>query len=93
MRNGMIRVLNFLMLSVVPLASGCNGGGGGGGSASVGGLFSASSDGSTFGPGGNVGGGLGSGGELASIHHPEPTTMLLVGGGIMALAYFRNRSS
>ena len=86
----MVRTLNFLMISVLPLLSGCNSGGGGGGGSSVGGLFSASSGSLTLGPGPG-GGGPGGGGELASIHNPEPTTMLLVGGGMMAIAYFRNR--
>ena len=91
-----VRTLNFLMVTALPLLSGCNGGGGGGG-AVVGGLFGASSDGgSTLGGlsdgGAGVGGAVG-GASLASIHNPEPTTMLLVGGGMMAIAYFRNRQN
>ena len=90
------RLLNFLLLSVIlPLFSGCNGGGGSAGSTSmVGSLFGASSSGgstlaSSSGPVGTDGGGA----ALASIHNPEPTTMLLVGGGVMAMAYLRKRKS
>ena len=74
------RTMNFIMLSVMlPFVSGCNGGGG---SASSGGsLFGASSGGAALGGGG--------GAELASIHQPEPMTMVLVGGGMMAMAYMR----
>ena len=101
MKMTMFRLMNFLMLSIIlPFASGCNGGGGGG-SSLVGSLFSASSDGSTLGGGPGSVGGLGgidggggvTGASLASIHNPEPTTMLLVGGGMMAMAYFRNRNN
>ena len=32
-----------------------------------------------------------SGAELAAIHNPEPATMLLLGGGVMAMTYFKSR--
>ena len=87
----MMRTLNFLMISVLPLLSGCNEGGSGAGS--VGSLFGASSDVLTLGSGPTGAPGPGGGSDLASIHQPEPTTMLLVGGGMMAIAYFRNRQN
>ena len=92
-----LRSMNFVILSVMlPFASGCNGGGSGGGTASLGSLFGASSGGATLTGGGPGGAGAGAGvgaDALATIHQPEPTTMLLVGGGMMAMAYFRNRNS
>lgn len=45
----------------------------------------------------SLGGDLtGSGGDstgvnLAQVHQPEPSTMLLIGSGVMALRYFRKR--
>ena len=84
MKPILFRSLNFVLLSVMlPLISGCIGGGGD--ASLLGSLFGASSDGSTFVVSG------GDGAQLASVHHPEPMTMLLVGGGTMTMAYLRNK--
>lgn len=34
-----------------------------------------------------------SGAGLAGVHTPEPASMLLVGGGMMAIAYFKSRTN
>jgi len=40
------------------------------------------------------GSGLGAGGAgLATLHQPEPATMLLMGGGLMAMSYFKSKTS
>lgn len=31
--------------------------------------------------------------ELASLHQPEPASMLLLGGGLAAMTYFRSRGN
>lgn len=83
--------MNFLILSVLlPVVYGCNGGSGGG-SASLGSLFAGGSpSGSST---GSTSGSVGSGGgdALASIQNPEPATMMLIGGGVAAMAYLRSR--
>ena len=83
------RSLNFLMLSLMlPVASGCTGGGGS--ASALGSLFGASSSGSTLSLSGGELAGSGAA-SLAAIHQPEPATMLLVGGGMIAMGYFRNQ--
>ena len=86
----MARIMNFALLSLLPILAGCNGGGGGGSSA--GGISGLSS----------LGGGLTNiptpdslaavtgGDALATLHNPEPATMLLLGGGIAAMAIVRS---
>ena len=83
----LVRFFNFVMFTVMlPFMSVCTGGGSGSASL-LGSLFGASSGGSA------LGSGLGGGTTLASIHHPEPTTFVLVGSGIMTMAYLRNRKT
>jgi len=36
---------------------------------------------------------IASGESIATIHNPEPASMLLLGGGMAAIAYFRNKKS
>jgi hypothetical protein len=80
--NFVIRLGNLILLSAIPILHGC--GGGGGGSASVGSLFSPASTTLASLPGG------GSGSEIVN---PEPATMLLMGGGMLALGYLRRHST
>jgi len=90
------KLLSLLLL--LPLY-GCNGGGGGGGIAGlVGSLLSGGSAGGTGGGTGGEGGLLTLnsippvGGEnVATLTNPEPASMLLIGGGMMAMAYMKNR--
>jgi len=83
----------LLWIAVLPFVTGC---GGGGGLAFLG-------LGSLFGLGG-AGGSLflgGSGGSLALLgsssgsipvlHNPEPTSMLLLGSGLAAMAFYKSR--
>ena len=39
------------------------------------------------------GGGSDGGVGLAAIHNPEPTSMLLIGGGMAAMAYLRKKNT
>jgi hypothetical protein len=77
---------NLTLLALVPLLTGC----GGGGAALLGSLFSSVAS----------GGGAGSGfspfgftSTIASVHNPEPASLLLMGGGMTALAYFRKKKA
>ena len=87
---------NLLWLAtVLPFVYGCNSGGGGG---SVSGFFGDSGSGSIGSLSSGVGGGAGeiiiqggSASELAVIHNPEPASMLLLSGGLMAMAYYKNK--
>lgn len=86
--------INLLALAaVLPFVQGCGAGVGG-----IGALTSF-----LFGEGGSIGSflplgiaavtGGGGGAELAALHNPEPATMLLVGGGMATMAYFRSRKN
>ncbi len=90
------RIISFAILSVLlPFVYGCGGGGGGalgflGGGG--GGFFGSS----FFGGGGSAaaagGSFVGSAGPAFSvITNPEPATMLLLGGGLAAMAAFKKR--
>lgn len=82
----MLRAHNLVLLSVIPLLYGCQGGGGS--SASLGSLL------------GDIPGGGGDStvvasvttDSLATVHQPEPATLLLIGSGIVALSYMKSRA-
>ena len=89
----LLRAQNLLMFSVIlPFVYGCNGGGGGSGTPSLGNVFTEPE---------NLTAPLASLASvaqtspdtLAQIHNPEPATMLLLGGGILAMRYMKNRKS
>ncbi len=79
------RILNFLhywsILLVLPLLGGCKGGG----------LFSGGDGGGSSFAALSGGGGDGGGASFATIHSPEPASMLLMGAGMMAVAYYKKR--
>ena len=86
-----LKQINLLILAAAfPFIQGCGAGGG-----------IASLTSFLFGGGGGIGSflplgiaaatGGGGGTELAALHSPEPATMLLVGGGMATMAYFRSR--
>ena len=88
----------FLFSAILPFVYGCLGGGGGSGSASSGISSNPTTPSSTdlfltlpqntdilnatlpF-----------TGETLAKIHNPEPTTLLLLGSGMLMLGYFRKK--
>ena len=83
MRTLYARMANFAILSVLlPFVYGCQGGGGalgflGGSGGGSGGSF--------------VGGGDIGGGGITTIVQPEPTTMLLLGSGMAAMAAYKRK--
>ena len=79
-KNDCIRLVNFVVLSILPFIYGCVPGSG-----SLGSLFGSG------GGGGNIASVAGDSGTIATFHNPEPTSMLLMGGGMMAMAYYKNR--
>ena len=83
------KINNFLLFSLLlPVVYGCNSGGGGGEAAPLGGLFmdepATTATGTLLADGG--------GETLAQIHNPEPATLMLIGGGMMAMGYMRSRA-
>jgi len=79
-------------LALLPVLTGC-GGGGGLALLGLGSLFSGGSSITTF-----LGGSefttlalLESGGGIPTLHNPEPTTMLLFGTGMAAMAYLKRK--
>jgi len=87
------KYLKFFGLAVaLPFIYGCGSGSssligflfGGGGGAGIGDIALLGSGGGT---------GLGGGAGLAGLHSPEPASMLLVGGGIMAMTYFKSKTN
>ena len=82
MRTNIARVINFAILSIVlPCVYGCIPG-------------AAAFLGNSGGAGAASGGTLlasGGGAAIATIHNPEPATMLLMGAGMMAMAYYKKQ--
>lgn len=88
-----IRFINFIILSIIlPVVYGCNGTSSTlTGDSNAGGAISGLA-GSLGGDGGGVGAG-GEGSAMATIHNPEPATMFLLGSGLIAINYYKNRNS
>jgi len=84
MKNEILMKILRLITSISPLVLliGCSGGGGSGAFGSGGeSLFSSVSGGSSVVEGGSV--------AIALVHHPEPSSLLLLGSGLASLAMFR----
>lgn len=76
-----------ILTGVLPLLYGCGGGGSG---ALLAFLFGSAGIGGGTALLGGGGSGVGGGGtSLATLHSPEPASMLLIGGGLMAMSYVK----
>jgi len=85
--NSVAKASNIFMFAVIlPFVYGCNGGGGGG-TASVGSLFGGESASVA------VLTDTSSGGGIATLHNPEPATMVLLGSGMLMMGYLRSRKT
>ena len=94
----------FILAAVLPFVYGCLGGDGGSGS-QLGGFVGQNLGGGEGITGGGVSSGISgfsdpgvsaaalslSSGSLGTITNPEPASMLLIGGGIAAMAYYRRK--
>ena len=81
-----VKWINYLTMAILlPFVYGCQAGGG-----LLGGLFGGEVIG-----GGGISGITGNsaitGATIAALHNPEPATMLLMGGGVMAMAFYKSR--
>lgn len=95
-REQMISLSVLVVASgITLLTAGCGGGGGGGifgffggGSDSGAGDFVTTLDGGTS---GSSGGTTSLASDIATVHHPEPASLALFGGGLAGLAGWRRR--
>ena len=92
-----LKQINLLILAAAfPFIQGCGAGGAGIG-ALTSFLFGGGSSGFTSGISGflplGIAAATGGGTELAALHNPEPASMFLVGGGMVAMAYFKSRKN
>jgi hypothetical protein len=96
MKRTFIKCLKLVVLAAAfPFVYGC---GPGAGVSSLTGFLFGSGGGLSGGEiallgggGASAGGALAGGAGLATLHQPEPATMLLLGGGLMAAAYVRSK--
>ncbi len=97
MKRTLARFINFSILSVVlPFVYGCQTGGGGGLASALGvsGPASPAATGGTGDGGATIVTTLQTGPEtIATIHNPEPATMLLLTGGLAAMAVYKRKIS
>ena len=91
-KNNYINIRTIIVCLSLPLLAGCGGGGSGllglvgslfGGPIGGAGLLSLLDSGIGFTNDGGAG--------LAAVHNPEPATMLLLGGGMAAMARLKSR--
>ena len=85
MKNAYAKLINFSTFSILlPFIYGCQVGSGNSNflsGFSGGGSSSGFTDSSPVPPA-----------DIATMHNPEPATMLLLGGGLAAMTYYRNRN-
>lgn len=97
MKTDNIKIMKLLaLIGVIPFIYGCGSGAGAG--SLVGFLFGGG--GFTGGEIALLGSGAGSaiagsvattGTQLATLHHPEPASFMLLGSGLMAMGYFKSK--
>ncbi len=88
LKNLFAQSYNFLILAVMlPVVYGCNSDE----SDTLGSLFNDGGTTSSSVVTGGTGAIIETGEALASIHSPEPATMLLIGSGLIAMKYYQGR--
>ncbi len=78
-----------VLAGVLPFIYGCGGGGTGALLSTLFGVGATGAGISSFIPDAIIDSG---GTELATLHQPEPASMLLIGGGIAAMTYFKSKA-